>query len=65
MIKESPAAKAGIVRGDTVLKIGDMALAEADDLFAAVKKYAGQTVALELERNGVPASISVAINSRK
>lgn len=65
VIKESPAAKAGIVRGDTVLKIGDMALVEADDLFAAVKKYAGQTVAVELERKGVPTRVSVAINSRK
>jgi hypothetical protein len=65
VIKESPAAKAGIVRGDTVLKIGDMALVEADDLFAAVKKYAGQTVAVELERKGVPTKVSVAINSRK
>ncbi|HEY9269205.1 MAG TPA: PDZ domain-containing protein [Methylotenera sp.] len=65
VIKESPAAKAGIARGDTVLKIGDMALAEADDLFAAVKKYAGQTVDVELERKGVPTKVSVAINSRK
>ncbi len=65
VIKESPAAKAGIVRGDTVLKIGDMALAEADDLFAAVKKYAGQTVDVELERKGEPTKVSVAINSRK
>jgi hypothetical protein len=65
VIKESPAAKASIVRGDTVLKIGDMALAEADDIFAAVKKYAGQTVAVELERKGEPTKVSVAINSRK
>jgi hypothetical protein len=64
VIKDSPAAKAGIVRGDTVMKIGDMALAEADDLFAAVKKYAGQAVDVELERKGVPAKVSVAINSR-
>jgi S1-C subfamily serine protease len=65
VIKESPAAKAGIARGDTVMKIGDMALTEADDLFAAVKKYAGQTVAVELERKGVPTKVSVAINARK
>ncbi len=64
VIKDSPAAKAGIVRGDTVMKVGDMALVNADDLFAAVKKYAGQTVAVELERKGVPAKVSVAINSR-
>jgi len=64
VIKDSPAAKAGIARGDTVMKIGDMALVNADDLFAAVKKYAGQTVAVALERKGVPAEVSVAINSR-
>lgn len=65
VIKESPAAKAGIVRGDTVMKVGDMSLANAEDLFAAVKKYAGQTVAVELERKGVPTKVMVAINSRK
>jgi hypothetical protein len=65
VIKESPAAKAGIVRGDSVMKIGDMVLAEADDLFAAVKKYAGQTVPVEIERKGVSTKLSVAINSRK
>ena len=64
VIKDSPAAKAGIARGDTVMKVGDMALVNADDLFAAVKKYAGQTVAVELERKGAPAKVSVAINSR-
>jgi hypothetical protein len=65
VIKESPAAKAGIVRGDTVMKIGDMTLVEADDLFAAVKKYTGQTVDVEIERKGLPTQVSVAINSRK
>lgn len=64
VIKDSPAAKAGIARGDTVMKIGDMTLQSADDLFAAVKKYAGQTVAVELERKGAPARLSVAINAR-
>jgi hypothetical protein len=65
VIKESPAAKAGILRGDTVLKIGDMALAEADDLFAAVKKYAGQTMPVQLQRNGADIQLSVTLNSRK
>jgi len=64
VIKDSPAAKAGIARGDSILKIGDMTLASADDLFAAVKRYAGQTVAVELEQKGAPAKLSVAINSR-
>lgn len=65
VIKESPAAKAGIVKGDTLLKVGDVDLVKADDLFAAVKRYAGQTVPVELERNGASINVSVALNSRK
>jgi len=64
VIKDSPAAKAGIARGDTIMKIGDMTLVSADDLFAAVKRYAGQTVAVELEHKGAPARLTVAVNSR-
>ena len=65
VIKESPAAKANIVKGDTLLKIGDVALAKVDDLFAAVKRYAGQTVPVQLQRNGTDVVVSVALNTRK
>lgn len=65
VIKDSAAAKASIAKGDTLLKMGDMALTKADDLFAAVKKYAGQTVTVELERKGVPMKVTVALNARK
>lgn len=65
VIKESPAAKANIVKGDTLLKIGDVELAKAEDLFAAVKRYAGQTVPVQLERNGADAEVPVALNARK
>jgi len=64
-IKDSPAAKANIVRGDTLLKIGDVDLVKADDLFAAVKRYAGQTVPVQLQRNGVDVQASVTLNARK
>lgn len=64
VIKDSPAAKAGILRGDSVLKLGDMTLESAEDLFAAVKKYAGQTVDAEIERKGVPNKVSVKLNAR-
>lgn len=64
VIKDSPAAKAGILRGDTVLKMGDMTLESADDLFAAVKKYAGKTVDVELERLGVVNKLPVTLNVR-
>ncbi|MDO9282416.1 MAG: PDZ domain-containing protein [Methylotenera sp.] len=62
VIKESPAAKANIVKGDTLLKIGEVALASADDLFAAVKRYAGQTVPVELQRGGIAVETAVALN---
>lgn len=65
VIKESPAAKASLVKGDTLLKIGDVELAKADDLFAAVKRYAGQTVPVQLQRNGVDVQVQVALNARK
>lgn len=64
VIKDSPAAKAGVARGDTLLKVGDMTLESAEDLFAAVKKYAGKTVDVELERQGVPDKVSVTLNVR-
>lgn len=65
VIKASPAAKAGIVKGDTLLKMGDVALVQPDDLFAAVKRYAGQTIAVALQRGDADVSTIVALGSRK
>lgn len=65
VIRESPAAQAKIVRGDTLLKIGDVELVKADDLFAAVKRYAGKTVPVQLQRNGGDVQVEVALNARK
>lgn len=64
VIKDSPAAKAGIVKGDVLLKIGEMELIQPDDLFAAVKRYAGQTVPVELAHNQENVKVTVALNSR-
>jgi hypothetical protein len=65
VIKESPAAKASIVKGDTLLKIGDVELAKADDLFAAVKRYQGQSVDVVLRRGDEDIKTTVALNSRQ
>lgn len=65
VINDSAAAKANIKRGDTLLKMGDVPLSKAEDLFAAVKKYAGQNVTVELERKGIPEKVTVALNARK
>ncbi len=65
VIKESPAEKANILKGDNLLKIGELALEKPDDLFAAVKRYAGQTVPVELQRGSEVVKTNVALNPRK
>jgi hypothetical protein len=65
VIEESPAAKASILKGDNLLKIGEMVLDKPDDLFAAVKQYAGQAVPVEVQRGTEVIKMRVALNSRK
>lgn len=65
VIQESPAAKAGILRGDSLLKMGDADMNKPDDLFAAVKKYQGQTVPVKVLRGEQEMTMQVALNSRK
>jgi S1-C subfamily serine protease len=65
VVQDSPAAKAAIVRGDALLKIGDVSLLKPEDLFAAVKRYAGQTVPVLLKRGDEEVNTSVALNTRK
>ncbi len=65
VIKESPAAKAKIFTGDTLLKIGDVTLEKADDLFAAVKRYQGQSVDIVFRHGDENIKTTVALNSRK
>ncbi|MBA3696159.1 MAG: PDZ domain-containing protein [Methylotenera sp.] len=65
VIKESPAAKAGIIKGDVLLKLGDVELNKPDDLFLAVKRYEGETVQVELMRDQSNITVTVALNSRK
>lgn len=64
VINDSPAAKASIVKGDQILKIGDVTMNKPDDLFAAVKRYAGQTIPVELQRGTEEVKTTVALNSR-
>jgi len=53
------------VWGDAILKLGDVTLNTADDLFAAVKRYAGQKVAVELQRGDEAITQFVQLNARK
>lgn len=65
VIKASPAATSGILKGDNLLKIGEQTLEKSDDLFAAVKRYAGQTVPVEVQRGTETVKMQVALNARK
>lgn len=65
VVQESPAAKAAIMRGDALLKIGEVSLVKPEDLFAAVKRYAGQTVPVVIQRENEHFTTSVALNTPK
>ena len=64
VIKASPADTAHIVKGDVLLKVGDVELVKPDDLFAAVQRYAGQVVVVKVAREDAIMSITVALNAR-
>jgi PDZ domain len=64
VIKDSPAAKAGIVRGDVLFKIGDVELNKPEELSPLVRKFQGQNVAIEYEREGNKNVANAQLNSR-
>ena len=64
VIKGSPAATANLLRGDVLMKIGDITLEKPEALYEAVKKYQGQSVAIAYERNGEPAVTTATLNKR-
>lgn len=65
VIKESPAATASIAKGDNLLKIGTLSLNKPEDLYAAVKQYAGQAVPIELLRGNKMLKTTVTLNATK
>ncbi len=59
-----PAAVAGIVEGDVIIKVGDRLIAGADELVVAVReRKPGDTVPVELVREGRPLTLSVVLAS--
>ncbi len=65
VIKASPAAISGILKGDNLLKIGEKTLEKSDDLFSTVQQYAGKTVPVEVLRGNEIVKMQVALNPRK
>jgi S1-C subfamily serine protease len=64
VIKDSPAAKAGLVRGDILHKLADTELNKPEELSPLVRKFQGQNVAIEYERAGLLKIAKVQINQR-
>ncbi|MBC7757111.1 MAG: PDZ domain-containing protein [Bdellovibrio sp.] len=64
VIKDSPAAKAGLKRGDTLYKIADVELNKPEELSNVVRKHQGQNVAIEFERAGIKNTANAQINTR-
>lgn len=64
VIKDSPAAKAGLKRGDTLYKIANVELNKPEELSSAVLKHQGQNVAIEFERAGIKNTANAQINTK-
>ena len=64
VIKDSPAAKAGLMRGDTLLKLAGNSLSKPEELSNMVRQHQGKEVALEFERNGEKSTTKALVNSR-
>ena len=64
VIKDSPAAKAGLIRGDVLMKFAGNELNNPEELSSIVRQYQGQDVAIEYERSGNKNTTKAQINTR-
>lgn len=62
VIKDSPAAKAGLARGDRLLKVNNTVLDKPEDLTAAVRQLKGQIVDIHYLRADVEETTKVRLN---
>jgi hypothetical protein len=64
VIKDSPAAKAGLVRGDILYKLAETELNKPEELSPLVRQFQGQNVVIAYERDGVMHVAKAQINQR-
>lgn len=62
VIKDSPAAKAGLVRGDRLLTLNNKALEKPEDLTSAVRQLKGQIVDIQYLRADVEETTKIQLN---
>ena len=65
VIKDSPAANAGLKRGDVLLKLANNKLNKPEELSNVVRQHQGQEVVVEFERNGEKNTTKTQINTKK
>lgn len=65
VIKNSPAAQAGILGGDVITRIGEIELTKPEELIQASQRYAGQTVEVAWLHEGSLSSKPLTLNARK
>ena len=65
VIKDSPAANAGLKRGDVLLKLANNKLNKPEELSNVVRQHQGQEVAVEFERNGKKNTTKTQISTKK
>ncbi len=63
VIKDSPAAKAGLAAGDEIKKVNGQEIAQAQQLIDVAKANAGKEVTLDYVRNGVNVDTEVTLNA--
>ncbi|MHA6796559.1 S1C family serine protease [Pseudonocardia bannensis] len=64
VVQGGAAAAAGIVEGDVIVRVDDRTIAGADELVVAVReREPGQTVAVQLVRDGRPLTVSAVLAS--
>jgi serine protease Do len=65
VVKDSPAEKAGVKKGDVLVKLGSTALSGGDDIPAQLKKKkVGDKVELEILRDGKTMKLEVTLGKR-
>lgn len=63
VIKNSNAAKSGLLRGDVILSVGDIIVNQQAELVSAVKRYKGQSTTATVLRNSEKKEIELLLNS--
>jgi S1-C subfamily serine protease len=65
VVQGSPAAEAGLKQGDIITALGEESVASTEDLVAAIAtREPGESVALEVERNGQQTSLKVTLGTQ-